>query len=425
MKKNPKAPPRLKVLVIGNFKVKKMHIAIIAPSHKSFIADFLPTINSEELPQGYFGAPFIGTIIKELLEQNYTVTAITTSMAINENYAVKEFTHNNFTWIVVPSRPNSFRFNKNKLGRMVDFYDLEQKNIIEAIKNANPDFVHAHWSYEFAGPAVKSGFPYLVTVHDDAFQVLRYFKNTYRFCRLLMSEQILRKVKFASTVSPYMNDYVSKRCSFVKIIPNPTVINIQKEDIEKEVIAKMNTLQAPRILMINNGWDARKNGKVGLLAFRELQKKIPNASLHIYGGGSEENGLAHKDAISLEMQNVFFNGAVPHEQLIEVIKDSHLLIHPALEESFGVVLIEAMSYGVPVIGGEESGAVPWVIKQVQLLVEVSKPEQMAAKMFEVLTNSTLYKNLAIECYQNVAERFSSTAVVASYIEYYKEILANN
>jgi glycosyltransferase involved in cell wall biosynthesis len=400
-----------------------MHIAILGPSHKSFIANFLPNINSDALPQGYFGAPFIGTLIKELLEQNYTITAITTSTAINDDYAVKKYNYNKFTWIIVPSRPNSFRFNKNKLGRMADFYALEQKNILESLRNAKPDLVHAHWSYEFAGSAVKSGFPYLVTVHDNAFQVLRYFKNIYRFGRLLMSEKILRQVKFASTVSPYMRDYTSKRCQFVNVIPNPTIINIQKDDIEKVVVAKMCSLQAPRILMINNGWDARKNGKVGLIAFREFQKKIPDATLHIYGGGSEENGLAHKDAISLGMQNVFFNGAVAHDQLIEVIKGSHLLIHPALEESFGVVLIEAMSYGVPVIGGAKSGAVPWVIKEPKLLVDVVKPELMAFKIFEILTNGILYKNLALECYHNVAKRFSSKAVTASYVDYYEQIIS--
>jgi glycosyltransferase involved in cell wall biosynthesis len=402
-----------------------MHIAIVAPSHKSFIANFLPNINLGELPNGYFGAPFIGTIIKELLEKNHTVTAITTSTAINGDYSIKKYKCRNFTWIIVPSRPNSFRFNKNKLGRMVDFYSLEQKNIIQSLKNANPDFVHAHWSYEFAGSAVKSGFPYLVTVHDNAFQVLRYFKNIYRFGRLLMSEQILRKVKYASTVSPYMQDYTSKRCEFVKVIPNPTILNLQKEDIEKEVIAKMNTLQAPRIIMINNGWDTRKNGKVGLLAFQNLQKRIPDATLHIYGGGSEENGSAFKEASYLGIQNVFFNGAIAHQQLINVIKESHLLIHPALEESFGVVLIEAMSYGVPTIGGLKSGAVPWVIKEPQLLLDVTKPEQMANKMFEILTSSTLYKNLSLECYLNVASRFSSNAVVATYIDYYEEILLVN
>jgi len=401
-----------------------MHIAILAPTHKSFIANFLPNVNSEELPEGYFGAPFIAILIKEFLEQEHFVTAITTSPAINGDYTIKKFIHQNFTWMVVPSRPHSLRFNNMKLGRMVDFYALEQKNMVKLIKQANPDIVHAHWSYEFAGAAVKSGYPYLVTTHDNAFQVLRYFKNLYRLGRLIMSEFILRKVKYASTVSPYMLNYVRNRCQYVKLIPNPVVIRFQKDEIEALVRTKINTLNIPRILMINNGWDARKNGKIGLLAFKELQKSIPNATLHLFGTGSEENGLAQQDANFLGVEHVYFNGAVSYHKISEELKMAHLLIHPSLEESFGMVLIEAMAYGVPAIGGIKSGAVPWVLNQADLLVDVTKAPQMASKMLEVLTTDILYKNLALQCYHNAAERFSSNAVVATYLKYYQHILAN-
>jgi glycosyltransferase involved in cell wall biosynthesis len=400
-----------------------MKIVLLAPSHKSFISNFLPNVIYDELPEGYFGAPFVGTIIQELLSKNHIIIAITTSIAINGDYSIKKYKYNNFTWIVVPARPRSISMNGRKLGKIVDFFSFEQKNMIAAIQGVRPDFVHAHWSYEFAGAAVKSGYPCLVTVHDNAYQVFRYFKNIYRFGRLLMSEKNLRKVKFASTVSPYMQRYVNNRCEFVKVIPNPTVVNLQTEDIEKMVNSKMDTLLAPRILMINNGWDARKNGKVGLQAFQAFQKIVPGASLHLYGGGSEVNGLAYRDAAKLGVENIFFNGPIPYHQLIEVIKESHLLVHPAKEESFGLVLIEAMSYGVPTIGGHKSGAVPWVIQEKQLLVDVSKPQAMTDKMIEILVDAILYKKIALGCYNNVANRFSSYAVVDSYLDYYQQILA--
>jgi glycosyltransferase involved in cell wall biosynthesis len=401
-----------------------MHIAIIAPSHKSFISNFLPNINFDLLPEGYFGAPFIGTLINELLERNHTITAITTTKAINGDYTIKKYNHLNFTWIIIPFRPHSFRFNNNKLGRIVDFYKYEQKKILNTISDLNPDFIHAHWSYEFAGPAVNSGIPYLVTIHDNAFEVFRYFKNMYRLGRLIMSEHILRKVKYASTVSPYMLDYVNKRCKSTYVIPNPTVIKINKDDLEFKLISKINSLNSPRILMISNFCDASKNGKIGLLAFQQFQNKFPDASLNLYGSGTEENGLVHKEVKLLKIKNVFFNGPIPHEELLEVFNKSHLLIHPSLEESFGVVLIEAMSYGVPVIGGLKSGAVPWVINNQQLLIDVTIYEEMAIKMIDIMTNTSLYKNLAIKCYNNVTDRFSSNEVVVSYLDYYEEIISN-
>ncbi len=399
-----------------------MHIAILAPSDSSFIFNFLPDQDVNNLPTGYSGASFIGTVISELLGQNHQVTAITTSLAINNEYTVKVFSFGKFTWVVVPQRPHSFRMNGNKIGYILDFFAYEQNQMTSFLRDINPDFIHAHWSYEFAGVAIKSGIPCLVTVHDNAFQVLRFFKNIYRFGRLLMSEHILRQVRFTSTVSPYMLPYTQKRCKSVKVIPNPVLIDSTASEIEAAVLIKSKTFNAPRLVMINNGWDARKNGLCALLAFKQVQQQFPEATLHLFGDGSEANGFANQDAVKLGLINVIYHGSVAHNQLMYELKKAHILIHPALEESFGVVLIEAMSCGVPVIGGLNSGAVPWVINDERLLVDVTKPEQIESKIIELLTDLEVYRQLSTQAYTNVLTRFSSKSVVNSYLTYYNEIL---
>lgn len=401
-----------------------MKIAILAPSDKSFIKEFLPDQDFEKLPSGYSGAPFIGTLIKEFLLLNHSVIAITTSTAINGDYIVKKYECKNFTWIVVPSRPNSITMNGKKLGRMVDFFALEQKNMLKSLIEFSPDIVHAHWSYEFAGVAIKSGIPFLITIHDNPYVVLMYFKNLYRFGRLIMAENNLKKVPYASTVSPYMQEYAQKRCREVQVIPNPIKIRFTIEQIENIADVKLKCLHAPKIIMINNGWDKRKNGKKALMAFQSLQMQKPEASLHLYGGGSEVNGLAFKEAKALGVQNIFFYGSVSHEKILVALKESHILLHPSLEESFGVVLIEAMSMGVPVIGGIHSGAVPWVIKEQKLLVDVNDSGLIANKLFEIINDDVLYKNLSIEGFDNVRNRFSSSIVTKEYLNYYEHILAN-
>lgn len=401
-----------------------MHIVILAPSDKSFITKFLPAYDLNKLPIGYQGAPFIGNIISELLKKKHQVTAITTTIAVEDDYEIKTFSTDNFTWIVVPSRPHSFRMNGNKLGRMVDFYSYEIKQIAKLVKNLQPAIVHAHWSYEFAAAAIKSGFPSLVTVHDNAFRVFKYFKSTYRFGRMLMAEFYLRKIRFASTVSPYMESYVKRNCEIVKIIPNPISIDRTISEINYIVNSKIRSLKAPRLLMINNGWNARKNGVVGLEAFKILQKKIPGASMHLYGNESELNGLAYKDSIKIGLKNIFFHGFVSNEKLITELKEGHILLHPALEESFGVVLIEAMASGVPTIGGLNSGAVPWVINNSALLVNVLNPSAISNCAINLLTNKDLYSVTAIGCYNNSVNRFSAHQVVEEYVTYYNFIIKN-
>ncbi|RYU93719.1 glycosyltransferase family 4 protein [Emticicia agri] len=398
-----------------------MKIAILGPTHKSFIGSFLPNYNQDQLPDGYFGAPFMGTIISELLNRNYEVIAITTTVELGGNYTIKEFSYKNFKWIVVPSRKHSFRFNGSKLGKIVDFYSFERKMLKKTIFETNPDFLHAFWSYEFASAVVNFPKPQLVTIEDNAIVVLLFFKNFYRFCRLLMSEWTLRKVKFASTVSPYMISYAKKRCENVKVIPNPTKIEFSQEQIKLSIEKRLSSIATPRFIMIFNGWDKRKNGYEALKAFKLFKQNSHKATLHLYGYGTEMNGLAYKDAKTLSLSDVYFNGPVSHDILIDAIQSSHLLIHPALEESFGVVLIEAMSYGVIPIGGAKSGGVPWVINDDSLLVDVSDYREIKLKIDELLVED-YYKKTAFNVYKNTISRFSSKSVIDQYEEYYKEIL---
>ena len=402
-----------------------MHIAILAPSHRSFIKDFLLNHKFNDLPEGYFGAPFIGTIISELLKLGHTVSAITTSTSINNDYSSFKFVNGDFAWIVIPSRPRSFGFNGMKLGRIVDFYSFEQTAILKELLVIKPDIIHAHWTYEFSGAAIKSGIPFLVTVHDNAYIVLSYFKNFYRFFRLLMSEKNFKKIKYASTPSPYMLKYVRKRSDIVKIIPNPVKISHNELEINCLISSKMDSIFNPKIIMIFNGWDERKNGKNALQAFKILLEWIPNAQLNLFGSGTEMFGPAYNDAELLNVEKVIFNGICSHDFIINSIKESHILLHSSLEESFGVVLIEAMSLGVPTIGGKNSGAVPWVIKDDNLVVDVKIPKEMAVKMFEILSNVELYRISAMSGYLNVFNRFSSAIVVNKYIQFYKEIIINN
>jgi len=97
-------------------------------------------------------------------------------------------------------------------------------------------------------------------------------------------------------------------------------------------------------------------------------------------------------------------------------------LHTSLEESFGVVLIEAMSQGIPAIGGEKSGAVPWVIDNSDLLVDVSNPLAIKNKIIQLFDNQETYKEIALKCYNNTLSRFSAEVIVKLYLKYYNDIL---
>jgi glycosyltransferase involved in cell wall biosynthesis len=399
-----------------------MKIVLLAPSHRSFISQYLPNQQEESLPYGSYGAPFIGLLITELLARGHEVISITTSTAVNHEYTVKEFTHKKFKWIVVPERKHSVRLNGRQLGRIVDLFSLERRLLREAVLKVHPNIVHAHWSYEYAGCLKGLDIPHLVSVHDNAFKVFRYMTNLYRFLRLIMSEIYLRRIKFASTVSPYMEEYVRRRCENVKIIPNPTVLKYSEDAVQEMIKLRVKSLSSPRFIMIMNGWSKLKNGDAALSAFKIIKEKFPKATLHVFGSGAESDGAAAEHAKVLAPSGVTFYGVVDHSTLLDYIAGCHLLIHPSLEESFGVVLIEAMAVGVPAIGGKFSGAVPWVIDNPSLLTNVLNPEDIQVTVTKFIVNPVVYSRTALDCYSKTVNRFSLSKVVDLYTGYYKIII---
>jgi glycosyltransferase involved in cell wall biosynthesis len=399
-----------------------MKIAIVAPSHKSFIAELLPNYSFDSLPNGYAGATFVGTIIKELLERGHEVIAVTTSVCVGDIYEIKVFRHNNFSWHVVPERPHSIKFNGKKPGRIVDLFAFEIRLMSNILIDLKPDLIHSFWSYEFTAAAKKSKLPFLATIEDNAFVILKYLKNFYRFGRLIMSELILKDIRFLSTVSPYMVNYCKRKGAFVKVIPNPTPIINDISAIQLFIQNRISLFPKFKIVMINNGWEARKNGKCGLLAFQQLLIMYPDATLHLFGSGSEEGGAAATDTYSLHLKNVYFHGMVPKDIIFLHLKEAHIFLHPALEESFGVVLIEAMALGVPAIGGEKSGGVPWVVNDPDLLVDVTNAKKIGEKLISLLSNKELYMEKSISAYTKAVNKYSSKIIVDNFIEYYEEVL---
>lgn len=313
--------------------------------------------------------------------------------------------------------------NGRRVGRMVDLFMYEQEELARQLTALRPDVVHAHWSYEFAGAAIKSGLPTLVTVHDNAHRVFRCLPDAYRLARAIMAEVILRRVQWASTVSPYMEPYVRARCGNVKVIPNPVVVSLNDDEVADAIEQRVGGLKTPSLVMVSNGWTSLKNGVGGLRVFAAVKRLVPQAHLHLFGVGTEEGGPADRDAekFGLERTSVSFHGSVSRNVLQQTVRHCHLLVHPSREESFGMVLAEAMALGVPTIGNRSAGAVPWVIGDQDLLCDFGHPDRVAGRVASVLASQQVYRQKSLSCFHNVASRFEASVVVGQYMDYLNSI----
>ena len=393
-----------------------MRIGIAGHIATDSIARFLDG-DTAGLPRGYYGAPLLGTLIGELLERGHSIVAYTTSSDMPHGTRVSA-SGDRFKITYCAARPRAFRYSDGRWGRAADAFRHERATLSQAMQDDAPDLVHAHWSYEFALAAIESGLPHVVTCHDAPQVVLRYSPDLYRLVRYLMARQVLKRAHYLTAVSPYLQGMLQNYARIpIEVVPNP----LPAHSPELSATRAFDPVQ-PRIVMVLNGWGTRKNPKPALRAFATLRRAIPAAELSIMGSDYGPDGKAEIWARAQGLtQGVNFMGPQPYAVLLETLADADLLLHPALEETFGMSIAEAMSFGVPVIGGCDSGAVPWVIGSGGAVVDVTSDEAIEAAMRKILSDSVARQRYATAA-KACAERFSAIQVASTYEVHYAKTL---
>lgn len=396
-----------------------MRIGIAGPIASSDVRLLLDD-PKQSLPMGYGGAPLVATLIRALLNRGHTVYAYTTSSDIPIRSHISA-TGRRFKITFCGSRRRAFRYANGTWGRAMDGFRMERDLLAKMILTDGPDLVHAHWSYEFGLAALETGLPHLVTCHDVPQEVLRHMPGPYRLVRYFMARKCLSIAETVTAVSPYVAEKVQglSRAS-ITVVPNP--LPDEALAISQSGLTRTGVPSEPIIAMVLNGWSSLKNGKAALQAFRVLRESIPRARLRAYGAGfgsgeaaedwARRNGLA---------TGVSFLGSIPHSSLLQELRRSHLLIHPSLVEGCPMAIAEAMACGMPVVGGAQSGGVPWMVGGAGVLTNVKSSNALASAMLKVLSNQDSYKDYSALAREN-ARAFQSERITEAYEALYSRAI---
>jgi len=259
--------------------------------------------------------------------------------------------------------------------------------------------------------------PYLLTLHDEPVRVARMTGSAYRWVRAAVAWHVMRGCRHVTAVSPYLKEELQHRVpADIVVIPNPVA------DLAFELLDH-DPRQVPRVGMVCNGWGPIKNGERALQAFAQVRRQMPELELWVWGQDFERGGKAARWATAQGLDaGVQFKGALPHAELLTGLSACQVLLHPSLEESFGLVVAEAMAMGLPVVGGHHSGAVPWVLGSAGLLVDVASPRQMAQTLFDLLRDSERRLALSKQASARARSQFSVQAVVDAYVNQYHQVL---
>jgi glycosyltransferase involved in cell wall biosynthesis len=138
-----------------------------------------------------------------------------------------------------------------------------------------------------------------------------------------------------------------------------------------------------------------KNWTTLLDAVSQVCKQIPNLRLVLLGSGPQVNELeAYTEKLRIK-ERVTFVGLVPMDEVPSYLKAADLFVFASISETQGLVTMEAMSAGLPVVAVDATGTSDEVTDGEQGLLTENDSEALAQAILRVLTQPTLYEQLQV------------------------------
>jgi glycosyltransferase involved in cell wall biosynthesis len=173
--------------------------------------------------------------------------------------------------------------------------------------------------------------------------------------------------------------------------------------------------------LINIGSLVRKKNQIFLIAVIEiLLKKSVNVELVILGDGPLKKDLKKEIQEKKLENNIFLNGNVNNPEYY--LWNSDLYVHSATYEPFGLVLLEAMAAGLPVITLNGKGNKD-IIKQGQngFILDNENPQLFAEKIVDVWDNRELHNSLGAYA-STFAKKYDIKKYIGNLLMLYKKTL---
>ncbi len=241
----------------------------------------------------------------------------------------------------------------------------------------------------------------------------------YRIGGTRLARRYFRRLHGRIAVSQVALSFISRHLpGDYRIIPNGIDVNgfFDAEPFPHLMDGKTNILFLGRL-------EKRKGLKYLLSAFSNLKWDWPELRLIVVGGGKLDDD-SHRILGGRNLQDVVFAGTVSDEDRARYYRSADIFCSPATgKESFGIVLLEAMAAGKPVVVSDIEGYSNVVTHGREgLLVEPKNDVHLAEAIATLLREPDLRRRLAMNGRKR-AEEFRWEEVAGQVLDYYGSCLS--
>ena len=295
---------------------------------------------------------------------------------------------------------------------------------IRIVRKERIDVIHSHWIVPngLVGAICRKIFKieHITTAHaGDVFTLSNsnYLKKIGSF--------VLRNSQIITANSRYTREAVIAidNSAENRVLIIPMGVDTSKFNPKKRNSNLKEKYEAEHLILSVGRLVEKKGINYLIIAMKDVVKYFPNAKLIIGGSGPERENLEDLTrSIGLD-SNVIFVGYIDDSELPVYYASCDLFVLPSVKtkegdtEGLGVVLLEAMASGTPVIGSDIGGIKDIIEDGTNgLLAKPQDPEDLAEKIIKLLKDSELRHKLSEEGMKTIKEKFSWEIVAKKFAD---------
>lgn len=283
-------------------------------------------------------------------------------------------------------------------------------------KYSRPDILHAH-SVIWGGAAAskisqETGIPYIITEHSSAF--------ARDMIEEWMEPEIEKSFSKASATISVSESLKSNISSYLKEKKSHVIGNVLSILDDAKSFKRKSSRSVYKFISIAS-LEKIKGFDILIKAFAEVVKQINQVELTIVGAGREAKKL-HTLVSDLGLSDkVTFTGALDRKAVAEILQFHDCFVLPSRFETFGIVFIEALASGIPVIATKCGGPEDFVTENVGYLIPPESEQDCSQAMMDAIARREYWSLQSDSLRDYVLKRYGKRIVTQKISKIYDQV----
>jgi len=311
------------------------------------------------------------------------------------------------------------------------FNHFLSKKMADITKTIDFDVMHVHdWLAAFAGISFKHYMkkPMVLTVHSteigraqglhspDSFSIngIEWW-SIYEADRVIVCSQSM-KIEIC--------DHFNLPHDKVDVIPNAINPKEYRTSSDRGAVRQRYGVGwGEKLILCVGRLVPQKGVEYFIRAIPTIAKRFPKAKYIIVGDGWSRDILESEAHSSGHFDKIQFTGFAPDKEVIDLMTSADVLVVPSIYEPFGIVALEGMATGVPVVASNVGGLAEVLDHdRTGIFVYPRSPESIAWGIGKVLSDPDHAKWLTKNAKEKLHKAYSWEAVAMETVEVYRKVV---